>query len=481
LEDILNHLPTITTLLFVVELIIIFGSIPWILIIKRDSTSAIAWSLIVILLPIIGFILFIVFGYTHVYRPLKKKRRHRARVRAERSAGAAAASRAGQEGETWQEMGRLALRLGGFPVSDGNAVTLYHEGEAKFAALYDAIRRAQHHIHLEYFIVRPDTTGQEVFDLLIEKARHGVQVRVLYDAIGSRGLPRRMLRALREAGGKVHAFLPINIWRRRIQVNLRNHRKIAVMDGNVAFIGGVNIGREYRSQDPSYPYWRDTHLRLEGPAAGDMQRVFAEDWDFATGEKLLHDAYYPDTGQVGDARVQIIESGPDQEFNTFRDLLFAAFTMAREKIWIQTPYFVPDQGILDALRLASRRGVDVRILSPARPDHWLTHFASGYYFAELIPEGVRVYLYKKGMMHAKVLTIDGEWGYVGTANLDNRSLHLNFEVNCVIHSRRVIAELEQAYLRDQEQSDRLERRQYGARGFLRRLAENACRLLSPVL
>jgi cardiolipin synthase A/B len=481
LSEISNHLPEIGTVLAALGFLSIVCTIPWILIIKKDSTAAMAWCLIVILLPIIGFLLFVLFGYTHVYRPLKKKRRHRAGAMARRAAPRGEAVHEPSVEPTWQDLGPLGTRLGAFPVSIGNEVTLYHETEAKFRELFDAIKDARHHIHLEYFIIRCDPTGQKLMDLLTQKAKEGVQVRVLYDAMGSRKLPRRFLRPLRDAGGKARAFLPLDLLRRRVQVNLRNHRKIVVVDGQIAFTGGVNIGDEYLGKCKPFDYWRDTHLRLEGPGVADLQRVFVEDWGFASGEDLDGERFFPELPHVGDAVVQIIESGPDQESNSFRDVLFAALTMAREKIWIMTPYFVPDPGILDAVRLAARRGLDVRILTPQKPDHWLTYFASSYYFADLLKEGVRVYHYMKGMMHAKVVMIDHAWGYVGTANFDNRSLHLNFEVNCLMHSRDVIAELEQAYLKDQLDSIRLESKAYSTRPFMRRLVENGCRLLSPVL
>jgi cardiolipin synthase len=477
-----NYIPEITTIILVLDIVSIVCTIPWILIIKKDATAAVAWCLIVILLPIVGFFLFVLFGYTHVYRPLKKKRRHRAGALSRRGPvrGGEPVRDAGTE-PTWQDLGALAARLGAFPVSVGNEVTLYHDTEVKFRELFDAIKDARHHIHLEYFIIRCDPTGQRLMDLLVERAKAGVQVRVLYDAMGSRRLPRRFIHPLRRAGGKAHAFLPLDLLRRRVQVNLRNHRKIVVVDGQIGFTGGVNIGDEYLGKCKPFDYWRDTHLRLEGPGVADLQRVFTEDWSFATGEELDGERYFPELPRVGDAVVQVIESGPDQESNSFRDVLFAALTTAREKIWITTPYFVPDAGILDAVRLAARRGLDVRILTPQKPDHWLTYFASSYYFADLLKEGVRVYHYMKGMMHAKVLLIDHAWGYVGTANFDNRSLHLNFEVNVLLHSSDVIAELEQEFLKDQLESIRLESKAYSTRPFMRRLVENGCRLLSPVL
>ena len=472
------------SLLAVLELAIIVVTVPWILTIKKESVSAVAWCLVVILLPFLGFVLFLIFGYNYVYRPLKRKRRHRVGFRARNPAPRDEAAR-GADGAlsdgTWNNLGLLAARLGSFPVSHGNRVTLYHDTRPAFDDLFAAVEAARHHVHLAFFIVQPDATGRQMVELLTAKARQGVEVRLLYDAIGSRRLKGRFVRSLCDAGGQCSAFLPINLLKRRFQINLRNHRKIIVIDGRVGFTGGLNIGDEYLGRDPRFGYWRDEFLRLEGPAVAALQRVFAEDWDFASRESLKGAAYFPDLPRSGTAAVQVVESGPDQEVNTFRELVYAAVTLARERLWIATPYFVPDTGLLDALRLAVRLGVDVRVLVPQRPDHWLPYFAGRYYVGGLLPEGIKVYHYSKGMMHAKFAVADGQWGYVGTSNFDNRSLHLNFEVNCVLHTPALIAELEAAFSNDLRDAIRLDPKVFGDRPFTGRLVENCCRLLSPVL
>jgi cardiolipin synthase len=362
----------------------------------------------------------------------------------------------------------------------GNEVTLYHETQVAFDHLCDAIRDARRHIHLQYFIIQPDEAGQKIIDLLAAKAKEGVQVRLLYDAVGSRRLTHRMLRSLIDCNGKCRSFLGFTSLR-RLAVNMRNHRKIAVIDGRVGFTGGANIGREYLGKDPHFGYWRDEQLRLEGPGVGGLQQIFVEDWDFATGEYLQGEDYFPELPRVGDATVQIIAGGPDQDVNSIRELVFSAVTMARERLWIASPYIVPDQGIMDALRFAARLGVDVRLLCPLKPDHWLTYYAGRYYFTELMAEGIKLYEYAKGMMHSKIILVDGQWASVGSANLDYRSLCLNFEANCLIHSPDLVAELEEAYRSDLQQSVRLELYAFRGRPFATRLLENGCRLLSPTL
>lgn len=471
--------------LALVELAILVLGIPWILTIKRDSVSAVAWCLVVVLLPIIGFLLFTVFGYNYVHRPLKRKRKHRAgfgaRNPAEKEEAQVGYAPNKADDGTYKGLGRLATQLGAFPVSHGNEVTFHADGQKAFDDMFEVMESAEHHLHLEFFIIHADELGGRVVDLLERKAKAGVEVRLLYDAVGSFRFRRRLIRRLHDAGGKAAPFLPINPLRRRIQFNLRNHRKITVVDGRVAFTGGLNIGNEYVSKDAQFGYWRDQHLRLEGPAVAALQRIFIEDWDFATGENLRGEKYFPRLPPVGDAVVQIVASGPDQEQNAFRELIFAAVSVARERLWIATPYFVPDGGIIDALRLVKRMGVDVRVLFPLRPDHWLTHYAGCYLIGDLLPEGIRFYQYARGMMHAKFLMTDGRWAYVGSSNFDNRSLHLNFEANCVVHSPPLIAELEQTFLKDLEDSILLEPEVFARRPFSTRIIENCCRLFSPVL
>jgi cardiolipin synthase len=378
-------------------------------------------------------------------------------------------------------MARLAERFDAFPLTHGNAVALYPEGQAAIDAKLDAIRAARHHVHLEYFIFQPDELGQLFLTELARKARQGVQVRLLYDAIGSYRLRPRHLRQLRTAGGQACAFLPFRLLRRRVQINLRNHRKILVVDGRVGFTGGLNIGDEYLGKVPFFGPWRDTHLRVEGPAVESLQRLFAEDWDFAAGEHLQGPDYFPPPTPAGSVPVQVVASGPDQNLKAIRQVYLAAIQRARQRLWIASPYFVPDAALLDAICLAGYQGVDVRLLGLYRPDKWVPYFAARYYWGDVLAAGVKVYQYTRGMMHAKVLLVDGEWASVGSANLDNRSMHLNFEMNCLFYAPAVVAELEAAFRRDLHDAIELDREVFARRPFPGRLIENACRLLSPIL
>lgn len=498
-----QHWDEITAWAALANVLLTALAVAWALTIKREQMSALAWCLVIVFVPFLGVLLFALLGWQQVQRPVARKQKHkqsyRSRLSSASSIGTAADSNDVEVSEP--SMARLAQRFDASPVSNGNQITFYHEGGP---ALYDklqAIREARHHIHLEYFIFQPDETGRLFLDELTKKARQGVEVRLLYDAMGSHRLHRWRLRELRAAGGQCGAFLPLDPLRRRIQINMRNHRKIVVVDGQVAFCGGLNIGDEYLGKSPRFGFWRDTHIRIAGPAAADLQRVFVEDWDFALAEHLQGERYFPLRFESGNEAAseeslqsairnpqsaiscvaQVIQSGPDQRLKGIREIYFAAISQARRRLWIASPYFVPDAGLRDILCLAGWQGVDVRLLCQFHPDKWIPYYAGRYYWGDMLEAGVRIYQYTKGMMHSKVMLLDGHWASVGTANLDNRSLHLNFEVNCLLHTPAAVAELEAAFLHDLQDAIQLDRTVYAERPFAGRLIENVCRLLSPIL
>jgi len=498
-DEFLRWLPY---LVGVLNALVTMAALGWVLMTKPEATSAVAWGLIIFFLPFLGASLFYFFGYQHIDRPRQRKRRHKLGYtllnprRAATESGHAFTPPSGaapQHDETWKQslstrMAWLADRFGALPLSRGNHVDFYHDGPPAYEAMLAAIRSAKHHVHLQTFIFEPDDAGAEFLDALARKAREGVKVRLMYDAMGSHRLHRRSLLDFLTAGGLSSPFLPLNPFRRRLQINMRNHRKILVVDGDVGFVGGLNVGDEYLGKVERFGYWRDTHLRLRGPVVADLQRIFAEDWNFASGERL-EDPADSDSGRAyfhpqtvgGPYHLQLIDSGPDRELKGIREIYFAAILNARRRVWIASAYFVPDAGLRDALRLAGYLGVDVRLLGQFRPDKSIPQYAAQYYWAEMLDAGVKVYQYTRGMMHSKVFLVDDDWASVGTANLDNRSLHLNFEVNCLMYSREAVKVLEEAFERDLTTAIRLDRSVYARRPFACRLLENACRLFSPVL
>jgi cardiolipin synthase len=481
LEEYWQHLTAFALL----DTLLILVVIPVVLIKKRDPTTAVAWCLVVLLVPMLGSLLFWGFGFNYLQRRVKRKSSQRqslgaehppARREAKRGAGADK-----QASGPALPLADVALAVNAFPVSPGNAVRLYNDTRDAYEELLGAVASARHHVHLEFFIFRSDDAGRRLVALLTEKARAGVQVRLLYDSAGTLWLARSMIEPLIRAGGLIRDFLPINPLRSWIRINLRNHRKIVVVDGAVAFTGGMNIGDEYLGRSKRFGYWRDTFLRVEGPAVAGLQRIFMEDWHFAAQELLEGESYFPPLPVRGEDVIQVVDSGPDQEVNSIRELYFAAILSARKRLWIASPYFVPDAGILDALRLARLRGADVRLLCLERPDHYLSFYAGRYYWSDLLAMGGRVYQYTRGMMHSKIVLVDDRWAMVGSANLDNRSLHLNCEVGCVLYSSRLIGAVEAIFQGDLREAVPLDPEAFAKRALLVRVVENACRLFAPVL
>ena len=381
------------------------------------------------------------------------------------------------------------LENSGSVLTADNHLEIFTDGEEKFADLRQELRRAIHHIHLQYYIIKNDQVFHSIIPILKEKAKEGVEVRVLADGMGGRFLPKKTIRQLRAAGVKVAAFFPPVLGRLQLRINYRNHRKIVVIDGRIGYVGGFNIGKEYISRDPKFGYWRDTHLKIKGSAALGLQIRFALDWNYAAKENLfLRGEYFgeemeaerlePEEGTVG---IQIISSGPDTKTRTIRDNYLEIFHRAKDHIYIQTPYFVPDDAVLSALKIAAASGVDVRLMIPCKPDHPLVYWATYSYAGELIEAGARCYLYENGFLHAKGVTADGLVSCYGTANMDIRSFELNFEVNAVIYDEEATKDLERAFLNDLPHCREITKEIYRQRTVVIRFKEQFCRLFSPLL
>jgi len=456
----------------------------WVILEKRQPSATMAWLLVLIFMPFVGMLLYLYFG--------RQRRRRRIRLRTEGVARLAPGldSAAGERDaehpldgvdDGHQPLLRLAHGLGYSPLVAGNRVELFFDGADKHEALFEAVRAAKQFVHLEYYILQPDETGLELRELLVERARAGVEVRLLVDGVGSLSLGEAFFRGLREAGARAERFHPIVLapWRNRI--NYRNHRKIAVIDGDCGFIGGMNIGDEYRHGTEEAPAWRDTHLCVRGPAVQWLERVFVEDWHDQTSEILAEPRFFPDPAAQGDERVQILASGPEDELSAIHHIYFTAITSARERVRITTPYFVPDPPLLLALRTAALRGVEVELVLPGRTDLALVTWAGRSYFEELLEAGVRIHEYQPRILHAKVLTVDGHCATVGSANMDIRSFQLNYEVAAFVHGRQRVDELDRQFEIDLAQSSAVLLEDCERRPLRQRIAEATARVLSPML
>jgi cardiolipin synthase len=365
-----------------------------------------------------------------------------------------------------------------------NKVLILNNGEEKFKRLKEDLRQASHHIHLEYFSINDDPCVREIFEILCDKARDGVDVRLIYDDVGSSLLSETKER-LDQNGVLHHAFMPVLYPRFTSKFNYRDHRKIVVIDGDIGYVGGINLHTKYdNSRDHGHRYWRDTHLRIEGGGVGSLQASFLLSWDFvAEGNFELLDSHFPRTRVTAtDAvAVQIAASGPDTDWPNIMEAIFTAINTAREYIFITTPYLIPNEAILTALCTAGRSGVDVRIIIPYESDSWAAQYASDSYIEQLISSKVRIYRYRKGFIHSKTMVIDDIFVSIGTANLDYRSFSFNFEINALLYDHGKAEEMRVFYLEDLKDCDEVDKERWLERGLRRKLQESFNRLWAPLL
>jgi cardiolipin synthase len=365
-----------------------------------------------------------------------------------------------------------------------NDVRVYTDGHEKFDNLIKDIGRAQDHIHLQYYILRSDNLGRRVIEALRKKAEEGVVVRLLYDDMGSRKMSKKALQGLEAAGGEVAVFFPKRLPIINLRLNYRNHRKIVVIDGKTSYVGGFNIGDEYLGLSKKFGYWRDTHLRLEGQSVKTAQTRFILDWNQANSRNPIHyeERYFPTLAEPGECSMQIVSSGPDSEWEQIKNGYIKMINSAKHSVYIQTPYFIPDESLMDAIRIASLSGVDVRIMIPSMPDHPFVYWATYSHVGIVLRAGARVYIYNNGFIHAKTIMVDDEISSVGTANIDVRSFRLNFEVNAFIYHAQTTKQLTDTFLYDMEtHSSELTLEAYRQRSLWIRIKEAVSHLLSPIL
>jgi len=455
---------------------------------RRDPTATIAWILFILLFPLVGVLLYLTLGHTRVRRITKRSTRAEARIR-ELTSRYEVRARLGAASGTADARTRTMIRLGSAlasaPASGGNAARVLIDAAATYREMTLAISAARHHVHVQFYIIQPDAVGTALRDLLVARAAAGIEVRVICDAVGSMSLPADFWEPLRASGGHAATFSPLSRllphWRRRDRVDFRNHRKIVVVDGRVGFTGGINVGKEYLGLDPEIGRWRDTHLRIEGPAVLSLQQTFLHDWLLATDETLDDERYFPAGPPAGDCLVQIIDSGPDQTWASVEFYYAQAIALACERVWITNPYFIPSQLIESALTLAALRGVDVRVLLPKKSDSRVVTLASHSYYAPLLHAGVAIFEYARGFVHAKTMVVDDWVATVGSANMDMRSFKLNFEINAFIFGPRLCEDLARQFTVDLQAATPVTREWDRRMGLARRLVRGIARLLSPLL
>jgi cardiolipin synthase A/B len=364
------------------------------------------------------------------------------------------------------------------PFTKGNELTLLIDGEETFESIFKSIHSAKKYLLVNFFIVKNDRVGTRFKDALIARAKAGVKVYFLFDEIGSHRLSSSYLKEMKEAGIQCTSFGANRFWWSRLQLNFRNHRKIVVVDGKEGFIGGINVGDEYLGRDQRFGAWRDTHLKLRGPSVQAIQLVFIEDWNWATD--VVPELEWSGTVEPADQIAAIIPTGPADPTESWQLVVAEAANTAQERLWIASPYFVPDGGVVTALLAAAIRGADVRILIPEKADHLLVWLSAFTYFEQIIPFGVKLYRYKRGFLHQKVMLVDQKLACVGTANLDNRSFRLNFEISGLSPDAAFVEEVAHMLEIDFEHSEAVKVSDFTKRPFWFRLACRAARLMAPV-
>ena len=456
---------------------------------RKKPSSTWAWLLVLFFLPFVGFFLYLLLG-----RQLRKK--HLFRWDGRKDIGIErlisyqieAIKNDNLEFRTEQvkEYNHLIymnLTTNNAVLTQDNAVKIFDDGSDKFEALIQDILSAKNHIHIQYYIFKLDNLGQRILNVLLKKVKQGVKVRILYDEMGSRSVRKHHFKELINLGGEVEVFFPSILPLINPRLNFRNHRKIVVIDGRIGYIGGFNVGDEYLGLSDRFGYWRDTHLRIEGSAVHPLQTRFILDWNQASSKQDIGYAerYFPIIPQKGTAALQIISSGPDTEWEVIKNNYLRLITNAKKYIYIQSPYFIPDESFFDAIRIAALAGIDVRIMIPNKPDHMFVYWATYSYVGQLVEAGAKVYHYEKGFIHAKMIVVDDEVASVGTANIDVRSFSLNFEVNALLYDRGLAHRLAEIFENDILDCSELTKDLYKNRSNMIKFKESISRLLSPIL
>ena len=436
----------------------------------RTPQGAIGWALGLLLLPYVTLLPYLYLGSSRFLGYRTGRRRRPAPLSPPSTDGHAAID---------PGCARFAAlsALQGQPFRGGHRLRLLIDGDAAFDAMLSAMAAAESCLLVQFFIIHDDGLGRRLQQVLLQRADAGVRVCVLYDGVGSHDLPQHYVDALRAGGVTIHPF-STHRWRNRFQLNFRNHRKIVVVDGTCAFVGGLNVGDEYLGLKPPLAPWRDTQLELRGPVVAELQRHFAEDWRWITGN--LPPLLPPLPGH-GDASALVVASGPADELETGSLFFTAAINAARERVWLSTPYFVPDHSVRAALQLAVLRGVDVRVLIPARPDHRTVFLASTLHAYHAVRTGIRMFRYQPGFLHQKALLIDHDSAAIGSMNLDSRSFRLNFEVSALVVDAAFAGEVETMLTTDFSHAHAIDEREYLDAPYLRRVAMHVARLFDPLL
>ncbi len=451
---------------------------------RRNPTRALIWIVVIVVIPIVGLVFFVFFGQSYRKRKIFNLRelRNLRQVKLISQGQIDNISALHHCDIPHLEVIKLLLNNSKSPLTTNNKLTVLNDGKKAFPSIFAALRAARNHIHLEYYIIESDELGNELADILCEKARSGVEVRLMYDDVGSWSLSKKYLKRLRASGVKIGSFMPVFFPYFTSKANYRNHRKIAVIDGEIGFMGGMNIANRYLHGSKNGT-WRDTHLKIEGEATRMLQLIFTTDWYACCKESLTNvEQYFPNVVHRDSyLPCQIALSGPDSDYAAIMQAFLAVISRAKHYVYISTPYFIPGEAMLTALKVVALSGVDVRILLPQKSDSKIVHWASRSYFTELLEAGINVYLYKPGFNHSKTMVVDGTFCSIGSANMDERSFEDNFEITAMIYDSAIAQQMESSFLVDVQNSELITLEGWENRRRKDNFKESAARLFSPLL
>lgn len=474
-------------LIYYVFVFIILSIIFLVLRENKNPIDTIAWIQVLIFLPVIGFILYILLGINYRKKKIFKRKFYHDNQKIEDylknyiDSFSDGVLESGITNTNALRITKLLYNNNKANLTNYNEIQVFLTGEQKILSLFDDIKNAENHIHLEYFSIHNDKTGRKLRDILIEKAKQGVKVRLIYDAVGTWKIKKKFWKDLFAAGGEAYPFLPVLIPFLSSKLNYRDHRKCAVIDGKMAYIGGVNIGNQYMGYDKYFEEWRDTHLKIKGDAVLLLQKLFLLDWSFVSNQFLKDNSLFPKPETVDFCPVQIVSSGPDSDWENIMQAYFAIIANAQNYIYIESPYMVLNESMLDALKTASLSGVDVRIILPHKIDHKIVHYGSKSYYEELLKAGVKIYELTKGFMHAKVIVADDYIVSVGSANMDIRSFKQNFELNAISFDNCFAKKIKESVEADISNSVKITLENFQNRKNIHKVLESFARLFSPVL
>lgn len=445
---------------------------------NRNPLKTISWVLILLLLPLVGLIIYYFFGEDSRKQRLISHKMYKKLNR--RSIGRKELLETLNPPQEHKGLVGLLNRLKASPLYGGSCVTFYSDGNTKFEALFEELEKAQKHIHIQYYIFLDDEIGCKTRDILLRKVAQGVEVRLIYDDVGSWKAKRRFFREMQEKGIEVQPFLKVAFKFLTSRVNYRNHRKIVVIDGKVGFVGGMNVADRYINGVKS-GVWRDSHIKVEGKAVSGLQTSFLIDWYSSRKEFLASDSYYPPLENKGDNLIQFATSGPVGQFKDIHLGILQAISNSKESVYIQTPYFVPTDSLLLAIQMASMRGVDIRLMLPRHSDTTFVHIASMSYLTDVLNAKVSVYFFEAGFLHSKLMVIDNSLTITGSANMDVRSFEHNFEIDAFIYNEETCSRAKEIFFRDMEQSTLLSVEEWNKRSRFEKFKESVMRLFSPLL